>query len=323
MGRLQRKLGLSIDCLRAVELVTADGRRVRASATRRRTCSGACAAPARTSGSSPPSSSPSSRSAPTISRGLLMYPADRARDVFAALRDFAPGCAGRRVRVADRRAGRGVGRGARGHGRRADRRREHGLRRPGGRTPTRTLAPLLALGPPLTGGPPTGFLPRLATRERRGFAGLGPSHLHEERIRARPPRRPRRRVSSTMWRTRPRGEDVFSIWALGGALARVPEDATAFAGPGRALLDRGRDHVARPGRRRRPPRVGSRGHRAGRAVSVTGGHVNDVSEADDDAPSGAPTATRTRAPGRAQAHLGPGQRVPPEPEHPPLSPPSR
>ena len=32
MGRLQRKLGLSIDCLRAVELVTADGRQVRASA---------------------------------------------------------------------------------------------------------------------------------------------------------------------------------------------------------------------------------------------------------------------------------------------------
>ena len=32
MGRLQRKLGLSIDCLRAVELVTADGRHVRASA---------------------------------------------------------------------------------------------------------------------------------------------------------------------------------------------------------------------------------------------------------------------------------------------------
>ena len=32
MGRLQRKLGLAIDCLRAVELVTADGRQVRASA---------------------------------------------------------------------------------------------------------------------------------------------------------------------------------------------------------------------------------------------------------------------------------------------------
>lgn len=32
MGRLQRKLGLTIDCLRAVELVTADGRLVRASA---------------------------------------------------------------------------------------------------------------------------------------------------------------------------------------------------------------------------------------------------------------------------------------------------
>src|SRR3954471_5967048 len=30
VGRLQRKFGLTIDCLRAVELVTADGRRVRA-----------------------------------------------------------------------------------------------------------------------------------------------------------------------------------------------------------------------------------------------------------------------------------------------------
>jgi hypothetical protein len=28
----------------------------------------------------------------------------------------------------------------------------------------------------------------------------------------------------------PPGEDVFSIWAFGGALGRVPEEATAFAG---------------------------------------------------------------------------------------------
>ena len=28
----------------------------------------------------------------------------------------------------------------------------------------------------------------------------------------------------------PPGEDVFSIWAFGGAVGRVPEDATAFQG---------------------------------------------------------------------------------------------
>ena len=40
MGRLQRKFGLTIDNLRAVELVTADGRTVRASGTRSPSCSG-------------------------------------------------------------------------------------------------------------------------------------------------------------------------------------------------------------------------------------------------------------------------------------------
>ena len=51
MGRLQRNFGLTIDNLRAVELVTADGRMVRASESRSPSSSGGSAARARTSAS--------------------------------------------------------------------------------------------------------------------------------------------------------------------------------------------------------------------------------------------------------------------------------
>ena len=68
VGRLQRRFGLTIDSLRAVELVTADGRpRAGEPRTRSRSCSGASAARARTSASRRASSSSSTRSrAPSI-----------------------------------------------------------------------------------------------------------------------------------------------------------------------------------------------------------------------------------------------------------------
>ena len=79
MGRLQRKLGLAIDCLRAVELVTADGAWSAPARTRTRTCSGACAGPAPTSGSSRRSNSIWRRSGP------------RSRVASSSTRPSAPG----------------------------------------------------------------------------------------------------------------------------------------------------------------------------------------------------------------------------------------
>jgi FAD/FMN-containing dehydrogenase len=89
MGRLQRKLGLTIDCLRAVELVTADGRRVRASEDEHASLFWASAARAelRDRDGLEFDLEPIG---PEITRGVLTYPADRARDVAAAFRDTMP-----------------------------------------------------------------------------------------------------------------------------------------------------------------------------------------------------------------------------------------
>ena len=61
IGWLMRKYGLTVDQLLAVEMVTADGKVVRASGPRTPTCSGVFAAAAETSASSPGSSSASTR----------------------------------------------------------------------------------------------------------------------------------------------------------------------------------------------------------------------------------------------------------------------
>ena len=81
----------------------------------------------------------------------------------------------------------------------------------------------------------------------------------------------------------PPGEDVFSIWAFGGAVGRVPEDATAFAGRSAPLLDRRGVDVGRPGADARTCAWGARGHRLTEPWRVTGSYVNDVTESGDEA----------------------------------------
>ena len=46
----------------------------------------------------------------------------------------------------------------------------------------------------------------------------------------------------------PPGEDVFSIWAFGGAVGRVPEDATAFPVRSAPFWIGAEFDVGRPGR---------------------------------------------------------------------------
>ncbi len=92
----------------------------------------------------------------------------------------------------------------------------------------RILAPVLSLGAPLTGGlrripylesqhandDSLGWGHRIYTKS--GFMNALPDEFVDAAV---------DHVTAA-----PAGEDVFSIWAFGGAIGRVPEDATAFAG---------------------------------------------------------------------------------------------
>ncbi len=280
MGRLQRKLGLAIDCLRAVEVVTADGRRVRASADEHPDLFWGMRGAGPNFGIVTALEFDLAPVGPSISRGLLMYPAARARDAFAAVRDFAPGAPDdvfASLIVGQAEASDEVPEAMVGEpivvvnmafaGPEAD--------------AERTLAPLLALGPPLTGGlrrvsylesqhandDSLGWGHRIYTKS--GFVDDLPDELVDAFV---------DHVADS-----PPGEDVFSIWTFGGALGRVPEDATAFAGRSAPFWIGAESMWDDP--------TADDAHRAwGRSAialtepwRVTGSYVNDVTESGDEA----------------------------------------
>ena len=97
--------------------------------------------------------------------------------------------------------------------------------------------------------------------------------------------------SSTTLKGRQQGEDIFSIWAFGGAVGRVPEEATAFQGRSASFwvgAETMWDDPADDDAHRDWARTGIG---LVEPYRVSGGYVNDVSEAGDDASSGASTAT--------------------------------
>ena len=82
------------------------------------------------------------------------------------------------------------------------------------------------------------------------------------------------------------GEGTFSITALGGAIGRVPEEATAYAGRAAAIRPQRRHRVERPGARRCEPRLGPAGDGGGRAAMRRSAATRTRS------PTSAPTQTR-------------------------------
>jgi FAD/FMN-containing dehydrogenase len=278
MGRIQRKLGLSIDALVAADVVTADGRLVRASDEENADLFWGMRGAGPNFGIATALEFALAPIGPTIVRGILTYPGERAREVVGALRETMATASD------DLMASLVIGRALPpGRFRAAT---------PGSPILTLSLtwagplegadaavAAVTALGAPLDGSiaPQTYLASQSANDEgfewghrvytKSGYLSSFPDDLVD--------------VLLEHAATAP-GDDVISIWAMGGAIARVPEGATAFTGRGAPWwigaettwddpdLDDAHIDWARAGIALTEP------------YRATGGYVNDVSEADDE-----------------------------------------
>jgi FAD/FMN-containing dehydrogenase len=280
MGRLQRKLGLTIDCLRAVELVTADGRLARASADENAELFWGMRGAGPNFGIVTAFEFDLAPIGPMITRAILAYPAGRAGDVAAVYRDAMPSAPD------DLMAALNIGRAS----------LDEGYPPAIAGQPIVTLsityagpmaavehdlAPFAALGPPVSGAvnqqrylesqhafdDANAWGHRVYTKG--GYLNSLPDDLIDAFV---------NHVAGS-----PPGEDTISIWAFGGAVGRVPEEATAFQGRAAPYWvgaetmwddpadDRLHRDWARTGIGLIEPYRGA------------GAYVNDVSEAGDDA----------------------------------------
>ena len=89
MGRLQRNLGLTIDNLRAVELVTADGRSVRTSETEEPDLFWGIRGAGANFGVATAFEFSLREFGPLLHRGVRVYPASQVHEVWSTFRDFA------------------------------------------------------------------------------------------------------------------------------------------------------------------------------------------------------------------------------------------
>ncbi len=278
MGRLQRKFGLTIDSLRAVELVAADGRLVRASADQNADLFWGMRGAGANFGIATAFEFDLGPLGPMVTRGILIYPAERVRDVAAAFREYMPSAPD------DVMAALIIGR--------ASPEEDYPASIAGRPVVTlsityagpsthveRDLGPLTALGPPASGSvdqqvyleaqhafdDENAWGHRVYTKS--GVVGSLPDDLIDSFV---------DHVAGA-----PAGDDVFSIWAFGGAVGRVPEEATAFQGRSAPFWvgteamwddpadDRAQRDWARTGVGLIEP------------YRMVGGYVNDVSEAGD------------------------------------------
>ena len=279
MGRIQRKLGLTIDSLRSVDVVTADGQLVRASEDENADLFWGMRGAGSNFGIVTRFEFALHPIGPTIIRGVLSYPGDRIHDIVGAFRGTFDGAG-----APDELMGSLI----------------IGRNEPAGRFPTlahgapvvslsltwcgdlergdAAIAPFGALGKPLTGSverqtylaSQSAFDAALAWGNRiytkSAYLGSIPDALIDELI---------AHVSSAP------GDDVFSIWAFGGAVARVPEEATAFAGRSAPFWIGAETEWHDPALDAAHIRWARDAIDLVEPYRVTGGYVNDVSEADD------------------------------------------
>jgi FAD/FMN-containing dehydrogenase len=227
VGRLQRHFGLTIDNLTAVELVTADGRLVRATETDEPELFWGLRGAGWNFGIATGFEFRLQPFGPDLHRGVLAFPASQVQDVWTVFRDYAPSAPGTvSVIFAIDRAGADAGYPddlvdkpitylAFNHSGSAD-------------DVERDIAGL-RLGPkPLT--TTIGSVPFLEVQTAHDLAfAWGRSRSFIKSHNANDVRREALDDLVELVATAP-GEGSFSVTALGGAIGRVPEEATAFAG---------------------------------------------------------------------------------------------
>jgi len=226
VGRLQRNFGLTIDNLAAVELVTADGRLVRASETEEPELFWGLRGAGWNFGIATAFEFRLQPFGPELHRGVLTFPATQIQDVWTAFRDYTRAApetvsvifgidrAGPDAGYPDDMVGKPITYLAWNHSGAADdvERDTQGLRAgPKPATTTIGSAPYLDV----------------QTAHDLAFAWGGRSFIKSHN--ANDVRREAVDELVELVATSP-GEGTFSVTALGGAIARVAEDATAYSG---------------------------------------------------------------------------------------------
>jgi len=226
IGRLQRRFGLTLDSVVAVELVTADGRIVRASETEEPELFWGIRGAGWNFGIVTGFELRLHPFGGTLNRGILMYPGNRVRDVWPVFREFALRApdtvslifgidrAGPTVEIPDELKGEPIVYVAYNHSGPAE-------------DLERDIAGLRAAPTPVsdTGGPASYLEVQTAHDLVLGFGqrsfllGANADDIHPAAL----------DTLVELVGNAP-GEGTFSATAMGGAIGRVPEDAMAYAG---------------------------------------------------------------------------------------------
>ena len=225
-GRLQRHFGLTIDNLRAVELITADGRIVRASESEEPDLFWGIRGAGANFGVVTAFEFKLHEFGPLLHRGMRVYPASKVHEVWAMFRDFAAvapdevalilaiGRAESEADYSESVAGKPIVIVAYNHSGDAA-------------TVERDVAPLSSGPEPVSST--AGSQPYLEVQTANDLA-MGWGHRSYISGRYADDIRPDALDALIEHAARAPGEGSFSMTALGGAIARVPDDAMAFTG---------------------------------------------------------------------------------------------
>ena len=226
VGRLQRNFGLSIDNLVALEIATSDGRLVRATETDEPELFWGLRGAGWNFGIATAFEFRLQPFGPDLHRGVLAFPATQIQDVWTVFRDFAPSApdavsvifgidrAAPDAGYPDEMVGKPITFLAWNHSGSAD-------------DVERDMAGLRVGPKPVT--TTIGSVPYLDVQTAHDLAFAWGSRSFIKSHNANDVRREALDELVELVATAP-GEGSFSVTALGGAIGRVPEDATAYAG---------------------------------------------------------------------------------------------